>query len=93
MRGRCLLVTAALLAATLLPGIGPAAAEASFTFEGGGWGHVVGLSQYGAYGMARQGYTWEEILSHYFPGAYPGDADPALLATPIWVGLAQEQSR
>ncbi|HSQ36992.1 MAG TPA: SpoIID/LytB domain-containing protein [Acidimicrobiia bacterium] len=93
MRGRCLLVTAALLAATLLPGIGPAAAEASFTFEGGGWGHVVGLSQYGAYGMARQGYTWEEILSHYFTGAYPGDADPALLATPIWVGLAQEQSR
>ncbi|HUU62248.1 MAG TPA: SpoIID/LytB domain-containing protein, partial [Acidimicrobiia bacterium] len=86
-------MTAALLAATLLPGIGPAAADVTFTFQGGGWGHVVGLSQYGAYGMAREGYSWEEILTHYFTGASPGDADPALLATPIWVGLAQEQSR
>ena len=90
---RCILVTAALLAATLLPGIEPAAADVTFTFQGGGWGHVVGLSQYGAYGMAREGHTWQEILSHYYTGAYPADVDPALLTTPIWVGLAQEQSR
>lgn len=92
-RGRCTLAVAALLAATLLPGIGPAAADVSFTFEGGGYGHAVGMSQYGAYGMARDGYTWEEILTHYFTGASPADADPALLVAPIWVGLAQEQSR
>ena len=86
-------MVAALLTATLLPGIGSAAADTTFTFEGGGWGHVVGMSQYGAYGMARQGYSWQEILTHYFTGAYPAAADPALLATPIWVGLAQEQGR
>ena len=33
-----------------------------------GWGHGVGLSQYGADGMARQGRTYQEILQHYYPG-------------------------
>lgn len=31
-----------------------------------GWGHSVGLSQYGADGMAREGYTYDQILSHYY---------------------------
>ncbi len=38
-------------------------------FDGFGWGHGVGLCQWGAYGMARQGHTMDEILSFYFPGA------------------------
>lgn len=91
-RGRCLLALAALLL-SLLAVAGPAGAEASFTFQGGGWGHSVGMSQYGAYGMAREGHTWQEILTHYFTGASPAPADPALTAEPIWVGLAQEQTR
>ena len=33
-----------------------------------GYGHGVGLSQYGANGMAKKGYTYQEILSHYYPG-------------------------
>ena len=33
-----------------------------------GYGHGVGLSQYGADGMAKAGYTYEEILKHYFTG-------------------------
>lgn len=33
-----------------------------------GWGHGVGMSQYGADGMARQGHTYEAILRHYYPG-------------------------
>jgi stage II sporulation protein D len=37
------------------------------TFAGFGWGHGVGLCQWGAYGMARQGRAMEEILSFYFP--------------------------
>ncbi len=41
----------------------------SFLFSGFGWGHGVGLCQWGAYGMARQGKKMEEILSFYFPGA------------------------
>ena len=40
----------------------------SLTFEGKGWGHGVGLCQYGTQGMARSGYKWFEILRHYYPG-------------------------
>ena len=38
-------------------------------FEGFGWGHGVGLCQWGAYFMAKQGYTYEQILEYYYPGA------------------------
>lgn len=37
--------------------------------HGGGWGHGVGLCQVGAAVMAEEGYTCEEILSHYYRGA------------------------
>lgn len=33
-----------------------------------GFGHGVGMSQYGALGMARDGYNYKEILSHYYNG-------------------------
>lgn len=33
-----------------------------------GYGHGVGMSQYGANGMAKQGYTYEKILKHYYQG-------------------------
>lgn len=39
------------------------------TFRGHGWGHGVGLCQWGAKGMADLGYTAELILRHYYPGA------------------------
>ena len=39
------------------------------TFTTQGSGHRVGLSQYGADGMARRGYTYKEILRHYYSGA------------------------
>ncbi len=38
-------------------------------FEGFGWGHGVGLCQWGAFGMSRQGKGMDEILVFYFPGA------------------------
>lgn len=41
---------------------------ASYTFNGTGWGHSVGMSQYGALGMAKQGFTYEDILKFYFTG-------------------------
>lgn len=40
--------------------------EDNFIFVGKGWGHGVGMSQYGALDMAAQGYTSEEILKAYF---------------------------
>ena len=33
-----------------------------------GYGHGVGMSQYGANGMAKEGYRYEEILKHYYQG-------------------------
>jgi stage II sporulation protein D len=38
-------------------------------FEGFGWGHGVGLCQWGAYFMARRKYKYEEILRYYYPGS------------------------
>lgn len=35
-----------------------------------GYGHGVGLCQHGANGMGKEGYSAEEILSHYYPGCY-----------------------
>ncbi len=42
----------------------------TFTFVGEGWGHGVGMSQYGAKGMADAGFTYDEILIHYYKGTY-----------------------
>lgn len=41
----------------------------AFIFRGRGNGHGVGLSQWGAKGMAAAGYSYKEILRHYYPGA------------------------
>ena len=41
----------------------------AITFRGAGWGHGVGMCQYGAAVMAAAGKTHEEILAHYYPSA------------------------
>ncbi|OJV42520.1 MAG: amidase [Bacteroidales bacterium 36-12] len=41
----------------------------SFTLRGAGWGHGVGLCQIGAAVMSTKGYSYQEILKHYFPGS------------------------
>lgn len=53
-----------------------------FIFRGAGWGHGVGMDQDGAAGMAAAGYTYREILAHYYPraviGTYlPDSVEPA----------------
>lgn len=40
----------------------------SFIFTGSGWGHGVGMSQWGARGMAEQGHSFQSILLHYYQG-------------------------
>ena len=42
--------------------------EDGILFETKGFGHRVGMSQYGANAMAQGGYTYDEILAHYYPG-------------------------
>ncbi len=43
-----------------------------FVFSVTGFGHGVGLSQYGANALAKQGYTWQEIVLHYYTGVSLG---------------------
>ena len=40
----------------------------SLSFTTYGYGHGVGMSQYGANDMAKKGKTYQEILAHYYPG-------------------------
>lgn len=46
----------------------PSSKSGTFTFTSYGWGDGVGLSQYGAAGMARRGYNYRQILQYYFTG-------------------------
>ncbi|NHA68006.1 SpoIID/LytB domain-containing protein [Phycicoccus flavus] len=57
-----------------------AALSSTWTLSGSGWGHGVGMSQYGAYEMGRDGYSAAEILGHYYTGtAYETREDDATL--------------
>lgn len=56
------------------------AADTSFTFTGAGYGHGIGLSQYGAKGFAEHGWIGENIATYYFPGTKLGKvADPTIV--------------
>ena len=62
-----------------------AATEDEFSVDGGGWGHGVGMSQYGAFGMAlREGKTAEQIIGHFYSGATVVDAQ-GLSGVPEWI--------
>jgi stage II sporulation protein D len=45
-----------------------ASAKTIFVVWGRGWGHGVGMSQWGAFGMASQGSNYKDILGHYYTG-------------------------
>jgi stage II sporulation protein D len=45
-----------------------ASASGDVVFRGGGWGHGLGMSQYGAQGAARLGCSYEQILTRYYAG-------------------------
>lgn len=47
-------------------------ASGQYTFAGGGLGHGVGLSQFGAQGSAEHGKSYRQILGHYYPGTSIG---------------------
>jgi stage II sporulation protein D len=60
---RAITLTAAVL---LLAGTATAHAAARFTIRGAGYGHGVGMSQYGAMGAAAAGWDYKTILAHYY---------------------------
>jgi len=72
--GLTILLVAILAAVAVALGPGPAGAATAYTIRGAGNGHGVGMSQYGAYGMARKDFTYPRILAHYYRGAQLGPA-------------------
>ena len=56
----------------LLLGAATAQGASRFTIRGAGFGHGVGMSQYGAMGYAKQGAGYRDILAHYYTGTSLG---------------------
>ncbi len=72
-----------LLAAAPAPGVTTTAPTSSITtvtspsavaVSGHGWGHGLGMSQWGAYGYAKHGWSYDRILAHYYTGTTLGPA-------------------
>jgi stage II sporulation protein D len=60
---------AALICVLVLPAT---AAGKVWVVKGAGFGHGAGMSQYGAYGYAKHGFTYQAILAHYYTGTTVG---------------------
>ena len=95
---RCLMVCCAIFPLALTTPAQANDATADLMFSGSGWGHGVGLSQFGARSMADGGDSAYEILEHYFTGASIRHVDNLLAGSfisldedPLWVGLLQNQ--
>ena len=70
-----------------------ATAQADYVIEGRGFGHGVGMSQYGAYGFAlNEGRDFRWILGHYYTGTTVGSA-PARRSCPCSSGRGSSGSR
>jgi hypothetical protein len=50
---------------------GDAHPDPHFVVEGEGWGHLIGMSQFGSQAMAEDGAGYTEILAHYYGGLTP----------------------
>jgi stage II sporulation protein D len=65
----------------------PTVSATTFVVTGHGWGHGIGLSQWGAYGFAQHGWGYRQIVAHYFGGTTIGTAPPTTLRVLIASGL------
>lgn len=80
-----LLVVPAMTAAVAAPA--QASVETRFTVSGRGWGHGIGMSQWGAYGYASHGWTYRQILTHYYTGISLGAVENLTLRVRLRGGL------
>jgi stage II sporulation protein D len=93
-------LSAAALACLLLPASAQAA-KSSFVIRGAGFGHGIGLSQYGADGYAQHGFGYRDIVGHYYSGTGLATVSPSptvrvLLesaAAPSFTGAAKAGDR
>ena len=73
-------------------------ADPSFTVTGSGWGHMVGLSQYGARALATVGRSPSEITGFYYAGTTVQQMTSVLNnfmttdSDPLWIGLMQNRA-
>ena len=65
---RRLALLLAFIAAAMVVAVPAASARTIYTLTGHGWGHGIGLSQYGALGYAQHGWAYDAILAHYYQG-------------------------
>ena len=87
---RILIAALASVSLTVVPVAVPAAhaADESWSLSGSGWGHGVGMSQYGAREMAADGKDAKEILAHYYPGTtFDAVPDTATIAVNLRAGV------
>ncbi len=70
LRGSKTVMLAALAVALAVPAA--ASAKKVWVVKGVGFGHGVGMSQYGAYGYAKHGFSYDAILTHYYTGTTIG---------------------
>ncbi|MDX6515797.1 MAG: stage sporulation protein [Gaiellaceae bacterium] len=73
--------------ASALADVAPTVSATTFVLSGHGWGHGIGMAQYGAYGYAQHGWGYKQIVGHYFRGTTLGQARP----TTLRVLLAEKQ--
>ncbi len=69
-------ILALTVAACLLAAASASAAPSRLTIRGAGFGHGVGMSQYGALGFAQNGSSYDQILGHYYTDTELGTTDP-----------------
>lgn len=89
-RIRSAVVALAVVAAALVPVGATANASDSFTFQGGGWGHGIGMPQWAAQGQAEAGYSWQDILSYWYSDTglrNAGQITPSVPVDEIRVGI------
>ena len=67
-------VAASVARATPSPTLTTITSRGALVLSGHGWGHGIGMSQWGAYGYATHGWTYDKILAHYYVGTTLGSA-------------------
>lgn len=87
---------ALLIAAVVILPATPAMAQEEIVVTGSGWGHGIGLPQYGAKGQAEEGRSAGDILGYYYTGTVMGTVGEGELtghAEPLRIGVSQKSAK